>query len=153
MKWLVIKMMSRLNKRFFSLFYLFYFLFYAVSPLSYAHTGKLGDIETNVGHKAFVIAQDIHLFVLELAYKEIVLDQASSNPNSPFKILLRKKRAIIPDNTITKADTPKDSVLIAESNISPPPYRVSSLSLACDLPKPVKCFLSLHSGLSPPFSS
>jgi len=143
-------MMLALRKRvLFCLLYGIYFLFYAASPLSYSYSTK--NSLNNTCDKSSIIRKDIHVFYWELLCKKFFVEEATSNQAASFKIFLRKKRAITPDNDPTNSKLQKNISIVGNS-FSPSSYSLSSSAVASSLLKPTKYFLSSSSGLSPPLS-
>ena len=136
----------------FSLLYCFHFLFYAASPLSYSYTGKTCLDNINAGEKVSLVRRDIHVFFWDLFCKKVLIEQTIPDRDESFKFLLRKKRAIIPDNDPTSSKFLKDSASIAEVSFVPSPYWFSFSVTSLGLPKQTKCFPSSCLGRSPPFS-
>ncbi len=140
-------MTSGRNVKCFSSLFLSFFLFYAISPLSYTLAGN-GD-STDAGS---IVSGGFRLFSWELVFSRLASKENSENGNSAFKVLFRKKRATIPDSPVLKTGPSKDNASIVDSHFTPSPRTLHSSRIAFSSPKCLRGFLFSYSGLSPPFS-
>ncbi len=128
---------------------LVYFVVYAVSPLSYTYTaGKIVDkiCGTN-GSSAF--AETLNIFLLEVICAKIEAKNDADQTNSTARVLIRKARAILPENTNLRS-SPFDSVSLSGYVTS---CCYSSLSKVVDHSNEQHStceFNPLHSGPAPP---
>ncbi len=143
---LYISMSLRHEKIFRSLF-IFYFLFYAVSPLSY-HFSHLEDTPV-ISKKAGYGANGLRLFLGELLWSKLFHQGKSTESSDNNRILIKKARAIpSSNNDITKL---KGGYAILSGNL-----RVfSSIPLSAETVNYPHLyhvvFYREFSGLSPPF--
>ena len=90
-----------------------YFVVYAISPLSCTYTaGKLVDKLCGANGES-ATAEGLNIFLLEVLCAKIDARKDVDQPNSSVRVLIRKARAILPENTSVRS-IPLDSVTISE---------------------------------------
>jgi hypothetical protein len=105
-------MVSPINKKnIFILLFLVHFLSYAMSPLSYRFTGHHTSQNIYLSEKAPLLAKNIHIFLWELICAKFSAAKDDSNTHSTFRILIKKARAIIPQNTFAKLTPSVESAI------------------------------------------
>lgn len=91
--------MSRTNRqKFFVLLFLFHFMSYAASPLSYNFTGHHTSENLSSPGKASLPGKSIHIFLWELICAQFSVANNAATADSTIRILIKKARAIIPQN-------------------------------------------------------
>jgi len=144
-------MVSSINKkRIFVLLFLFYFLSYAVSPLSYNFTGQHTSENISLSHKAPLFTKNVRIFLWELVCARFSVAKDDPNTDSTCRILIKKARAIMPQNTFAKLTPSGESALTIDIclfllllSISPLQNRYNSQSR--------KGFSPLYRDRSPPY--
>ncbi len=137
------------KKRFTNFFFLLYFLVYAITPLSYSFINKSSG--NSLLDKSQYNTTNFHLYTLDVICSYISnLSSAQSNDFSSQFILLRKKRAILPEEDLQKSLKPVHCAVINNDGIFFESPVLSSFVLNKET-KPSKSFSSSFSGLSPPY--
>jgi hypothetical protein len=142
--------MSLFKKRYiFSLVILFYFLIYAISPLSYTFTaGKALGSFSDAG-KTHFISKNIGIFLWELICENLVSKKNIPHTGSTDRIFFKKARAILPEDFNAKIIHLED-ISIAGSlpflSVASP----SGLPVLSDAAFPLQEYDHLYSGHSPP---
>jgi len=136
------------SKKAFNLLFVFWFLFYAVSPLSY-HLAQLEDTPA-ITKKADRGANGLRLFLGELLWSKLFQQEKSKDSPENNRIIIKKARAISNlNNDITKL---KGGYAILSGNLC----AFSSIPLSASTVKyPPLYHLAYYgkfSGLSPPFA-
>ncbi len=92
---------------------LFYFAFYAISPLSYTYTaGKIADSICGAnGPSSF--QDNLNIFLLEVIFSKMDAKKDADQTDSTARVFLRKARAILPENTNLRS-IPLDSITLSE---------------------------------------
>lgn len=142
--------MSLFKKRYiFSLVFLFYFLIYAISPLSYTFTAKKAFRSFSDAEKTHCISKNIDIFLWELICENLVSKKNIPHSDSTDRIFFRKARAILPEDFNTRIVHLED-ISIAESlpvlSVSSP----SGLPILSDAACLLQEYDHLYSGHSPP---
>jgi len=141
-------MNSYKKKYLFSSIFLFYFIVYAISPLSYPYTAKKTGGKFRSSDKTSCLSKDLDIFFWELICTKLVPKKAVPHSSSTT-ILLRKARAILPEDLSLKIIDSKD-VSVAEGCLVPVSYPSSKLAMLFDGQSPLEEHRLLHSGPSPP---
>jgi hypothetical protein len=129
--------------------FLFYFIVYAISPLSYSYTAKKITGNFSAADRTCCLSKDIDIFLWELACTELISRKAVSHPNSTATILLKKALIILPEDLNTKIVHSED-VSVAEDCLAPVVYPLGKLAIFFDGRGPIEEHRILHSGPSPP---
>ena len=132
------------KRNIFNFLFLVYFLLYVISPICYAEDGL---------NEKFIIAHETkqdtkNLRVIwELILSKLLRKDYSENNDSGVQLIIKKARAVLSSNNITK--TAQAEFEVADNAATP--YAVSSdvLSPLAD-PKPQNGSYLSFSGLSPP---
>jgi hypothetical protein len=130
--------------------FLSYFLTYAVSPLS----GQCPAITvtSNIGvlDNASSAVNKINIFFWDLVCSKLCRKYAGTPAEADVKLLMRKARAILPDD-ITKKIIPIEQDVSASSNdLHDFRYAFSRIAISHDNQRPITLFNHLYSGHSPP---
>ncbi len=105
-------MISRVNKNsIFILLFSIYFLSYAVSPLSYSLTEQNASENISSAGKAPWPAKNIRIFLWELICAQFSVAEDDTSTHSTFRILVKKARAVIPQNTLAKLTPSVESAI------------------------------------------
>jgi len=139
---------TKKRKRFISFILLSYFLFYAITPLSFNYINKTSD--NSFLRNSQYNGKNLHLYIFDVICSYIsYYSSAPSNDSSLQFILLKKKRAVLPECDLEKyLKSTCYAVLAKESTFFNPPVL---LSFVLDKEtKPYEKFESSFSGLSPP---
>ena len=142
-------MNSYRKKYLFSSIFLFYFIVYAISPLSYPCTAKKIAGNFRSSDKTSCLSKDLDIFFWELICTKLVSRKDVSHSSSTARILFRKARAILPEDLNTKIVDSED-VSIAEGYLAPVSYPLSKLAILYYGQGPLEEHRLLHSGPSPP---
>lgn len=142
--------MSLFKKKYiFNLVVLFYFLIYAISPLSYTYTARKAFRNFGDADKPHCVSGNIDIFLWELISKDLVFRNHIPHSDSTDRIFFRKARAILPEDFNTRIVHLED-ISIAESlpvlSVSFPSGLPVLLKAAC----PLQEYEHLYSGHSPP---
>ncbi len=141
-------MTSGKKVKYFSSLFLFFFLFYAISPLCYTLAGS-GDF----ADAASIVSGGFRLFSWDLVFSKLAAKENTGNANPAFKVLFRKKQATIPDSSVLKTGPSKDNASMADSHFTPSPRTLHSSRVYLNSAKCLGGFLFSYSGLSPPFQT
>jgi hypothetical protein len=135
--------------RFLRMLFFVFFLFYAVSPLSYTYTPK------NSGDSLFIpdgpesYAAQFTIFVWELIGTKLGIGESEDHADSDVRILFRKARAILPEDVNKQVASQAPLSLHQASEC--PVHSSETLPVAStDKENPLQEFLPVFSGLSPP---
>ena len=130
--------------------FLIYYVFYAISPLSYTYSGK--KIIDRIGDATGVSASlnNLNIFLLEVICAKIDPTKEIDHANSTVRVLIRKARAILPENASVKFAPPTKLLLFGHiarffDNSS------SRLLVSSDRGNSIWGVNLLHSGPAPPF--
>ncbi len=137
------------RKRFISFILLSYFVFYAITPLAFNYINKTSD--DSFLRNSQYNGKNLHLYIFDVICSYILYySSAPSNDSSLQFILLKKKRAVLPECDLEKSlKSACYAVLDKERTFFNPPVL---LSFVLDKEtKPSKSFRSSFSGLSPPY--
>lgn len=132
------------KRHIFNFLFLFYFLFYAISPLCYSETqlDNPGAVTRETTHES----KSIRLFLWEIIYSKIIQQKDASN-NTCNIYFIKKARAILGSDTITKITREysaftENTFILLETQL----YITFTLILS----SLYEGFYPLFSGLSPP---
>src|SRR3990172_4393415 len=92
--------MSLKKGKIFTFPFIFYFLFYVVSPLSHSLT-QLDDATATAGEKKCE-TKGIHLFFGELIWLKFFRKKEHQDSSDNFRLLIKKARAILKSNNTIK---------------------------------------------------
>jgi len=144
---LYITMFSRKGKIFTFLF-IFYFLFYAVSPLSHSLT-QSDDATVTTGEKNCE-TKDSYLFFGDLIWLKFFQKKEHKGGSDNFRLLIKKARAILKSNNTIKLT---QEYAIPDKNVFVLSLTRFYVSFIPEHLSSYNGFPSLFSGLSPPFPS
>ncbi len=106
--------LSLSKKRLFTLLFFFYFIVYAISPLTYTFP-EPRDLEKNCeSSPASPVVRGISLFLWELVMEKVVFPDEAEPDHTGDTVIIKKKRALLPKNAAAKllpfdtASVPKD---------------------------------------------
>ena len=147
---LIFEMCSATGKcRHLHVFILFYFLFFTVSTLSY--TPIYDQLNKDIDEHAEADIRIPRLFLLELLGSEITHRFGSGRPESGFRFIFLKKRAVLPTENLIKKNQAQDHglstyrIMLNEGSSCAPLVRdIRTLQFTLLLP--------FHSGISPPYA-
>lgn len=141
-------MISYINRRYiFSLFFFVYFIPYSISPLSYTYAPEnIAEDGTIPGRIPF-LGRNVHILLWELIYTKFVPKEDVPNAHSTEMVIVKKARAIIPENTIAKV-MPSEDVFV--SGFSKADNAILRLAIAC-YARGTSIGYQLYSTHSPPF--
>jgi|GEM_PF-2137447 len=124
------------------------FAFYTISPISYAYASQNIEEKISQPDETRSISEKISICLWELICNQFVSAGDTADSGSTERVLLKKKRAIVPRNI-----TPIYAYL---EDLSPTEKYFALTGGAPakfferEIPKPLDGAHSLHSGLSPP---
>lgn len=129
--------------------FLCFFLFYAVSPLTYSLAGNQPQQTLDAPNKT---SKTIRLFIIDVLFSSLS-QQNNDNADNPAEdnshILLRKKRALRSSNSGIVAEP----VAHLAKHFEIPKVREQAFLTSADFSKKIACpggFQLFHSGISPP---
>jgi len=134
------------NRKLELLLFLLFFL-HTISPMSYTYTTE-NAAESDGPNNAFHLTRNFHIYLWELIYIRLVLPEDTSQTDS-FNILLKKKRAIVPEDIISKLKSTENMPVFE----CPLPAETLSFIYLLSEEKTKHTFKGkpfLFSGLSPP---
>lgn len=125
------------------------FSFYTISPISYAYASE--NIGKNVHHpdETHLLSEKISIYLWELIYTQLVATGNADDTGSTARLLLKKKRAIIPKN-VTSISAHLETFSLAENYFILPFCSPIRFFIEHNASKPFRGAQSLHSSLSPP---
>ena len=94
-----------------SYLFLIYYVVYAVSPLSYTFSAKKVVDSIDYANRMSAPLSNLSIFLLEVICAKIDPIKAIDHTNSAGSVLIRKSRAILPENTSLKL-TPSENLLL-----------------------------------------
>lgn len=144
----IVKPMSALKNRTHILYipFLLYFATYAVSPLSFTYSENSG---ARIRGDARSAGDSLHIYILELIFKEISPGSGDDKNTDGFRVLLRKLRAVLSKSSAVDGMGPADAA--ARAIAGPVPVRLPSCIMGHDgAEKTSSGYYPLHSGPSPP---
>lgn len=106
------------KKRLFTLFFFLYYIVYAISPLTYTFTEQKNLENSCESSPASPVLKDIRLFLWELVMENVGSPE-ETGPDHNDTVLIKKKRALLPENTTAKL-LPFDTALIPKDHYAPP---------------------------------
>ena len=131
------------------LLFLILFSFYTISPISYAYASE--NIGKNIYNpdETHSLSKKISIYLWELIYTQLVSTEDASDTDSTARLLLKKKRAIIPKN-LTPTSAHLENFSLAENYSVLPSCSPIRFFIEHNASKPFRGAQSLHSGHSPP---
>jgi hypothetical protein len=138
--------MSLKKGKIFTFLFIFYFLFYVVSPLSHSLT-QLDDATVITGEKNCE-TKGIHLFFGELIWLKFFQKKEHQGSSDNFRLLFKKARAILKSNNIIKLT---QKYAIPDKNVFVLSLTRFYVSFVPEHLPSYNGFPYLFSGLSPPF--
>ena len=131
------------------LLFLILFSFYTISPISYAYASE--NIGKNIYNpdETHSLSKKISIYLWELIYTQLVSTEDASDTDSTARLLLKKKRAIIPKN-LTPTSVHLENFSLAENYFVLPSCSPIRFFIEHNASKPFRGAQSLHSGHSPP---
>ncbi len=128
----------------FSLFFL-----YTISPISYTSATNSAAESDGSGNGSH-LTRKFHIYLWELIYAQLTSHEDTESSGSAVKILLKKKRAVMPKN-ITPESVHIETSSLPENYFVPSAHSLMEFSLDHNIVKSFKVVdHALHSGLSPP---
>lgn len=138
-----------LNKgKIFTFLFIFYFLFYAVSPLSHSLT-QLDDATVTTGEKNCE-TKGTRLLFGELIWLKFFQKKEHQGSSDKFRLMIKKARAILKSNNTIKLT---QKYAIPDKNVFVLSLTRFYVSFIPDHLSSYHGFPCLFSGLSPPFQS
>ena len=139
------------KQTFISCLFLIYYIVYAISPLSSTYTDKniVGGISTANGTSG--PQKRLNIFLLELIYSKIDVKKDADQENETGMVLIRKARAILPENTNSRFAT-VGTLTLFEGLCLLSDNSASGSLVSSDHQKSRWQFNTLHSGLPPPLA-
>jgi hypothetical protein len=137
------------KKKLFSFFFCFYFVVYAISPLTYTVAEKRAFESRFASAKASSSIKSIHVFLWELIVKRVATREESAQDHASGTIIVRKKRALLPENAAAKLLS-FDAATLAEDRYVPPPRTNVRVLKSVTFQSTRKGFSSLYAGHAPP---
>lgn len=134
-------------------FFLAYFLVYAISPLSRTLTPQNAP-ELASSNSANYSTSHLHIFIWEVIFSRLThsYDTNNDKEGAGVRVLIKKARAILPEDISKKGSSQERASLIESLFFSP-----VQISLQCftedESRQPLLVIGSLYSGHSPPFST
>ncbi len=141
-------MVSGRSLKFLNSLSLFFFIFYAISPLCYILSGS-----GNVPHTVSMFSNNARPFYWELVFSKLAAVDDDKNSNSAIKILFRKKQATIPDSSDFRTGPSRDNASITGAHLAHSFCSLRSSRVYLSSAKCLGGFLFSYSGLSPPFQT
>ena len=131
--------------------FIIYYVVYAVSPLSYTYTVKRIVEGISAANRTTGPQKKLSIFLLELVYSGINAKKDVDQNSSTERVLIRKTRAILPENTNSRF-APLGTHALFEDVCSLSDNSVSGRLVYSNQQKSGWQFNALHSGLSPPLA-
>jgi len=125
------------------------FSFYTISPISYVYASE--NIEKNIHNsdETYSPSKKISIYLWELIYTQLVSTDDAADTDSTARLLLKKKRAIIPKN-VTPISAHIENFSLVENYFVLPSCSPIMFFVEHNASKPFRGAQSLHSGHSPP---
>ena len=134
-----------------SCLFLIYYIVYAISPLSYTYSVKT-IVKGISAEKGTPYPQKrLNIFLLELICSKIDANKDVDQNNATDRVLIRKTRAILPENTNSRV-APVGTLTLFEGFCLLSDNSVSGSLASSNQQKSRWQFNALHSGLSPPLA-
>jgi hypothetical protein len=130
--------------------FLSYFLTYAVSPLSGNCPAITVPSNTGVIDNAAAAVNKVNIFFWDLVCSKLCRENSGTPAKADVKLLMRKARAILPDDITRKITAIEQDVSASSSELHDYRRSFSGIVLAHDNQKPITLFNHLYSGHSPP---
>lgn len=129
------------------LFFLFFSL-YVISPTSSTLTTKNAFKSIDNSGDILRSARNFHIYLWELIYTQLANTEDSSQNDSSTRIILKKKRAVVPKNN-TGCNS-SENITLPENFIPEEPLQLIGLLIEHRIKEITKGTPFLSSGLSPP---
>jgi hypothetical protein len=130
-------------------FILSYFLLFTISTLSY--TPIYDQLNKDIDEHAVTDIRIPRLFLLELIGSEIKYHSESRSPQSAFRFIFLKKRAVLPTEYLIKKNKAQDHGL-STHNITLNEVPAFATMVRDDRTMQDVWLLPFHSGISPPYA-
>ena len=131
--------------------FLIYYIVYAISPLSSTYTYKNIVEGISTANGTADPQKRLNIFLLELIYSRIDAKKDADQNNETERVLIRKARAILPENANSRF-APLVTLALFEGLNLLSDNSVSGSLVSSNQQKPKWQFNTLHSGLSPPIA-
>lgn len=125
------------------------FSFYTISPISYTYASENVGKNIHNSDETHSISRKISIYLWELVYTQLVSTDDAADTDSTARLLLKKKRAIIPKNA-TPISGHIENFSLAENYFILPSCSPIRFFIEHNASKPFRGAQSLHSGHSPP---
>ncbi|MBU4321413.1 MAG: hypothetical protein L6246_07965 [Thermodesulfovibrionales bacterium] len=125
------------------------FSFYTISPISYAYASETIGENIYNSDETHSHSKKISIYLWELIYTQLVSTDDADDTDSTARLLLKKKRAIIPKN-VTPTSAHLENFSLAENYFVLPSHSLVRFFIEHNASKPFRGAQSLHSGHSPP---
>ncbi len=138
------------NKRFIlSSLFLVYYVVYAISPLCYTCSVKriVDGLDGASGMPASL--HNLHIFLVEVICAKVDSINENDHANSTVRVLISKKRAVLPENAGVKY-APSENLCLLEHIASSFDSSPSRLPVSSGIGSSIGEFDPLHSGPAPP---
>jgi uncharacterized membrane protein len=138
------------KKQFFKLFLVIYFLVYSISPLTYTLSDKQVPVSIYATNNKSSSIKSVHILLWEFFIERLSSTEENSHNNGNASILIKKKRALAPENDSGKLSSSKNTSVLEDfyNPLAPTTYSLNVL------PENILCiykgFNPLYSGNSPP---
>ncbi|OGW32426.1 MAG: hypothetical protein A2X54_08115 [Nitrospirae bacterium GWF2_44_13] len=131
------------------LLFLILFSFYTISPIAYVYASE--NIEKNIHNsdETYSLSEKFSIYLWELIYTQLASTDNDEDTDTTTRLLLKKKRAIIPKN-ISPISQHIENFSLAENYFVLPSCSPIRFFIEHNASKPFRGAQSLHSGHSPP---
>jgi hypothetical protein len=138
------------KKQYFKLLLVIYFLVYSISPLTYTLSDKQEPESAYATNKKSSNIKSDQLLLREFFIERLSSTEENSHNNGNASILIKKKRAIVPENASGKLSLFKNASVLEDFNepLAPAAYSLNVLSE--NIVGIYKGFNPLYAGNSPP---
>ncbi len=138
------------KKQFFKLLLVFYFLVYSISPLTYTLSDKQVPESVYATNKKSSIIKSDHILLREFFIERLSSTEENSHNNGNVSILIKKKRAIVPEKASGKLSLFKNTSVPEDFYDSLAPTTYSLNVLPENILRIYRGFNPLYAGNSPP---
>jgi hypothetical protein len=138
------------KKQFFKLLLVIYFLVYSIFPLTYTLSDRQVSESVYATNKKSSNIKSDHILLRELFIERLSFTEENSHNNGNASILIKKKRAIVPENTSGKLSLFKNTSVLEDFNDPLAPTTYSLNILPENILSIYKGFNPLYAGNSPP---
>jgi hypothetical protein len=126
-------MNSNKKRHIFSMIFLVYFVVFAISPLSYPYTAKKMAQNFSAFDRTSCLSKGIDIFFVEFICAKLVSGKGVPHSAASSAIILRKERAVLPEDVNTKIVNFED-ISAAETHVAPVAYPLSRLAIFIRFP-------------------